>query len=100
MGKHLKPEPFDRQLRDAFKVIDKEGTEHVVVADLKHILTSIGEKLEPAEFNEWIREINVGSDEWIHRLGKVQNLGRFCYEPVDFGPDQKLLNLVRISYGL
>ncbi|KAI7756990.1 hypothetical protein M8C21_004425 [Ambrosia artemisiifolia] len=62
MGKHLKPEPFDRQLRDAFKVIDKDGTGYVVVADLKHILTSIGEKLEPSEFDEWIKEIDVGSD--------------------------------------
>ncbi|CAI9774987.1 unnamed protein product [Fraxinus pennsylvanica] len=26
MSKHLKPEPFDRQLRDAFKVLDKDGT--------------------------------------------------------------------------
>lgn len=62
MSKHLKPEPFDRQLRDAFKVIDKDGTGYVVVSDLKHILTSIGEKLEPAEFDEWIREVDVGSD--------------------------------------
>ncbi|KAL0400872.1 UNVERIFIED_CONTAM: putative calcium-binding protein CML13 [Sesamum latifolium] len=61
MAKHLKPEPFDRQLRDAFKVLDKDGTGFVVVSDLRHILTSIGEKLEPAEFDEgsgggcWIR---------------------------------------------
>ncbi|KAH9721477.1 putative calcium-binding protein CML13 [Citrus sinensis] len=38
MAKHMKPEPFDRQLRDAFK------------------------KLEPSEFDEWIREVDVGSD--------------------------------------
>ncbi|XP_047327340.1 probable calcium-binding protein CML13 [Impatiens glandulifera] len=62
MSKHLKPEPFDRMLRDAFKVLDKEGTGFVVVSDLRHILTSIGEKLDPAEFDEWIREVNVGSD--------------------------------------
>ncbi|KAK4436357.1 putative calcium-binding protein CML13 [Sesamum alatum] len=62
MSKHLKPEPFDRQLRDAFKVLDKDGTGYVVVSDLRHILTSIGEKLEPAEFDEWIREVDVGSD--------------------------------------
>nr|XP_016442344.1 PREDICTED: probable calcium-binding protein CML13 [Nicotiana tabacum]XP_016442345.1 PREDICTED: probable calcium-binding protein CML13 [Nicotiana tabacum]XP_016442346.1 PREDICTED: probable calcium-binding protein CML13 [Nicotiana tabacum] len=62
MSKHLKPEPFDRQLRDAFKVLDKDDTGFVVVSDLKHILTSIGEKLEPAEFDEWIREVVVGSD--------------------------------------
>ncbi|XP_010533755.1 PREDICTED: probable calcium-binding protein CML13 [Tarenaya hassleriana] len=62
MAKHLKMEPFDRQLRDAFKVLDKEGTGFVAVADLRHILTSIGEKLEPSEFDEWIREVDVGSD--------------------------------------
>ncbi|VVB12034.1 unnamed protein product [Arabis nemorensis] len=66
MGKHLKTEPFDQQLRDAFKVLDKEGTGFVAVTDLKHILISIGEKLEPDEFDEWIREVDVGSD------GKIQ----------------------------
>ncbi|XP_013708265.2 probable calcium-binding protein CML13 [Brassica napus] len=62
MAKHLKTEPFDRQLRDAFKVLDKEGTGFVAVADLRHILTSIGEKLEPNEFDEWIKEVDVGPD--------------------------------------
>ncbi|MQM01679.1 hypothetical protein Taro_034428 [Colocasia esculenta] len=64
--KHLKPEPFDRQLRDAFRVLDKEGSGLVAVSDLRHILTSIGEKLEPAEFDEWIREVDVGADGNIH----------------------------------
>jgi calcium-binding protein CML len=62
MAKHMKAEPFDRQLRDAFKVLDKDNTGFVAVADLRHILTSIGEKLELAEFDEWIREVDVGSD--------------------------------------
>ncbi|KAF1875022.1 hypothetical protein Lal_00007638 [Lupinus albus] len=62
MAKHMKPEPFDRQLRDAFKVLDKESSGFISVTELRHILTSIGEKLEPAEFDEWIREVDVGSD--------------------------------------
>ncbi|KAF1873283.1 hypothetical protein Lal_00027321 [Lupinus albus] len=62
MAKHMKPEPFDRQLRDAFKVLDKDSTGFVSVTELRHILTSIGEKLEPTEFDEWIREVDVGSD--------------------------------------
>lgn len=62
MSKHMKTEPFDKQLRDAFKVLDKDSTGFVSVSDLKHILTSIGEKLEPAEFDEWIKEVDVGSD--------------------------------------
>ncbi|XP_077242987.1 putative calcium-binding protein CML13 [Tasmannia lanceolata] len=62
MKKHMKIEPFDRQLRDAFKVLDKESSGYVSVSDLRHVLTSIGEKLEPSEFDEWIREVEVGSD--------------------------------------
>jgi calcium-binding protein CML len=58
----MKPEPFDRQLRDAFKVLDKDSSGSVSVKELRHILTSIGEKLETAEFDEWIREVDVGSD--------------------------------------
>ncbi|KAK8599782.1 hypothetical protein V6N13_060398 [Hibiscus sabdariffa] len=68
MEKHLKTEPFDQQLRDAFKVLDKEGTGFVLVSDLKHILTSVGEKLEPAEFDDWIKGMDVGAD------------GKFKYE--------------------
>lgn len=62
MRKHLRAEPFDRQLRDAFKVLDKDSTGFVSVADLRHVLTSIGEKLEPNEFDEWIREVDVSPD--------------------------------------
>jgi len=62
MKKHMKPEPFDRQLRDAFKVLDKDSTGVVSVSDLRHVLTSIGEKLDPAEFDEWIREVDVSAD--------------------------------------
>ncbi|KAH1203513.1 putative calcium-binding protein CML13 [Glycine max] len=54
MAKDMKPEPFDRQLRDAFKVLDKDSTGFVVVSELRHILTNIGEKLEPSEFDEWL----------------------------------------------
>ncbi|GAB2267915.1 Probable calcium-binding protein cml13 [Dionaea muscipula] len=87
MSKYLKAEPFDRQLRDAFKVLDKEGSGFVAVSDLRHILTSIGEKLEPAEFDEWIREVEVGSDgrirydDFIARM--VANSWLICFSEFD-----------------
>lgn len=74
MRKHMKLEPFDRQLRDAFKVLDKESTGFVSVSDLRHILTSIGEKLEAAEFDEWIREVDVGSDGKIKYEDFIQRM--------------------------
>ncbi|GLT49313.1 hypothetical protein SLA2020_495010 [Shorea laevis] len=58
MVKHMKPEPFDQQLRDAFKVLDKESTNFVFVADLRHILTSIKEKLESSEFGDMVFKKN------------------------------------------
>ncbi|GAB4834246.1 Probable calcium-binding protein cml13 [Ancistrocladus abbreviatus] len=68
MSKYMRPEQFEEELRDAFRVIDKDSTGYVAVSDLRHVLTNIGEKLEPVEFDEWIQEIGVGSD------------GRFQYE--------------------
>ncbi|KAG4931256.1 hypothetical protein JHK86_048217 [Glycine max] len=67
MAKDMKPEPFDRQLRDAFKVLDKDSTGFVVVSELRHILTNIGEKLEPSEFDEWVREAHSATSflEWF-----------------------------------
>ncbi|KAK7289767.1 hypothetical protein RIF29_03689 [Crotalaria pallida] len=66
VAKHMKPEPFDSQLRDTFKVLDKDSTGFVSVTELRYILTSIREELEPAEFDEWIGEVDVGSDGKIH----------------------------------
>ncbi|XP_022747947.1 probable calcium-binding protein CML13 [Durio zibethinus] len=98
MAKHMKPEPFDRQLRDAFKVLDKDSTGFVSVANLRHILTSIREKLEPSEFGEWIREVDVGSDgkiryeEFIARMvANYQDgskLGPNCFVSIIFGNPQ------------
>ncbi|KAJ3691150.1 hypothetical protein LUZ61_020314 [Rhynchospora tenuis] len=62
MKNHLNTDPFDEPLRTAFKVIDKESTGRISVKDLRHILTSIGEKLEGSEFDEWIKEVDVGPD--------------------------------------
>ncbi|KMT12266.1 hypothetical protein BVRB_5g102070 [Beta vulgaris subsp. vulgaris] len=70
MSKYMKSDdqPFESELRDAFRVLDKDSSGFVSVSDLRHILTNIGEKLDGDEFDEWIKEVDVGSD------------GRFQYE--------------------
>ncbi|KAL8150462.1 hypothetical protein V2J09_020270 [Rumex salicifolius] len=68
MSKYMKPEDFESELRDAFRVLDKDCSGSVEVSDLRHILTSIGERLELDEFDDWIREVDVGAD------------GRFRYD--------------------
>lgn len=62
MAKHMKAKPFDHQLRDALKVLVKASTGYVFISELWHILTRIGEKLEPFEFDKWICEVELGSN--------------------------------------
>eukprot|EP00252_Welwitschia_mirabilis_P028004 TRINITY_DN9905_c0_g1_i1.p1 TRINITY_DN9905_c0_g1~~TRINITY_DN9905_c0_g1_i1.p1 ORF type:complete len:144 (+),score=20.87 TRINITY_DN9905_c0_g1_i1:155-586(+) len=59
MRRYSKGEGFHSQLENAFKVLDKENTGSISVKELKHILTNVGEKLDPSEFDEWIQEVKV-----------------------------------------
>jgi calcium-binding protein CML len=43
----------EEQLKEAFKTLDKQNTGFLLVADLKHILTSIGEKMSKEEVMYW-----------------------------------------------
>uniref|UniRef100_A0A7N0U632 EF-hand domain-containing protein n=1 Tax=Kalanchoe fedtschenkoi TaxID=63787 RepID=A0A7N0U632_KALFE len=64
MSRHLRPEP-EPQLNDAFQLFDPGMTGSVTVSELRNILTSVGEKLAPNEFDEWIRELRVGPNDRI-----------------------------------
>ena len=98
----MRLESFDGQLHDAFKEfpnstklekdntgftfitqlcllsstkLDKDNTGFVSIMELCHIITSMGEKLEPAKFDEWIREVNFGCDPFLLtpiQMGYVQ----------------------------
>jgi len=45
---------------EAFKVFDKEGTGMISVAELRHVLTNLGEKMSPEEVDEMVREADIG----------------------------------------
>ncbi|PRQ42207.1 putative EF-hand domain pair protein [Rosa chinensis] len=79
MGMDMKPKPFNRQLCDAFKVLDKDATDFVSVSELRHILTSIGEKLEVFPNNNFGADVVVGGarDEFVGRNAPVSLLDGF-----------------------
>lgn len=66
------PEEQEEEIREAFRVFDRDSNEYVNAAELKHIMTTIGEKLTEAEVNEMIQEINVTNDGLIHYEEFVQ----------------------------
>ncbi|KAL4237851.1 hypothetical protein ACF0H5_002563 [Mactra antiquata] len=66
MAKRLTvPEPDD-QLLEAFRVFDKEGTGVISAADLRKIVTTMGERLTDEEVEEMIREADDDGDGQIN----------------------------------
>ncbi|ODQ62506.1 hypothetical protein WICANDRAFT_76673 [Wickerhamomyces anomalus NRRL Y-366-8] len=63
MSRQLKTNDSEQELLEAFKVFDKNGDGVISAAELKHVLTSIGEKLTDKEVDQMINEISDGSGE-------------------------------------
>jgi calmodulin len=65
------------EIREAFKVFDRDGNGYVNAAELKHVMTNLGEKLTDAEVDEMIREIDVEGDGQINYEGRS-----FCHSTI------------------
>ena len=50
----------DKEIERAFEVLDPDADGYVAVSDLKLLLTTSGEKLDPAEFDQWIQDVAIG----------------------------------------
>ena len=59
----------EEDLRDAFKLFDKENTGFISMIDFRHLMTSLGEKLSEEEFDEIMRELNIEHDGQIYYEG-------------------------------
>ena len=69
----LEPNPFqprrtftEDDLKEAFKVFDKDNDGYISAAELRHVLTNIGEKLSDEEVDEMIREADIDGDGQIN----------------------------------
>ncbi|KNZ60324.1 calmodulin [Puccinia sorghi] len=64
---HVSPQPekdtdSEEEIREAFKVFDKDGNGFISAAELRHVMTNLGEKLSDQEVEEMIREADVDGD--------------------------------------
>lgn len=66
MAKRMTVQEPDDQLLDAFRVFDKEGTGIISAADLRQIVTTMGERLTDEEVEEMIREADDDGDGQIN----------------------------------
>jgi calmodulin len=62
MARKMTDQESAEALSESFKVFDKDGNGLITSAELLHVMTNLGEKMEIAEAEECIREVDVDGD--------------------------------------
>ncbi|XP_028934248.1 calmodulin-like protein 3 [Ornithorhynchus anatinus] len=62
MARKMKDTDSEEEIREAFRVFDKDGNGYVSAAELRHVMTRLGEKLTDEEVDEMIREADTDGD--------------------------------------
>ena len=62
MARKMKDSDSEEEIKEAFRVFDKDGNGFISAAELRHVMTNLGEKLTDEEVDEMIREADVDGD--------------------------------------
>ena len=62
MARKMKDTDTEEEIREAFRVFDKDGNGYISAAELRHVMTNLGEKLTDEEVDEMIREADIDGD--------------------------------------
>ncbi|KAF5390956.1 hypothetical protein D9757_003963 [Collybiopsis confluens] len=66
MARKMRDTDSEEEIKEAFKVFDKDGNGFISSAELRHVMTNLGEKLSDNEVDEMIREADVDGDGQIN----------------------------------
>ena len=72
MARKMKDTDSEEEILEAFKVFDKDGNGFISAAELRHVMTNLGEKLTDEEVDEEIREADIDGDGQVNYEGKHQ----------------------------
>ena len=70
MAKKMKDSDSEEEIREAFRVFDKDGNGFISAAELRHVMTNLGEKLTDEEVDEMIREADIDGDGQVNYDGE------------------------------
>ncbi|WMV56544.1 hypothetical protein MTR67_049931 [Solanum verrucosum] len=66
MAWNMKDTDSEKELKEAFRVFDKDQNRFISAAELRHVMTNLGEKLTDEEVDEMIREADMDGDGQIN----------------------------------
>ncbi|KAK1889580.1 Calmodulin [Dissostichus eleginoides] len=78
MARKMKDTDSEEEIREAFRVFDKDGNGYISAAELRHVMTNLGEKLTDEEVDEMIREADIDGDGQVNYEDKSIVMGVLC----------------------
>lgn len=94
MARKMKDTDSEEEIREAFRVFDKDGNGFISAAELRHVMTNLGEKLTDEEVDEMIREADIDGDGQVNYEGQYPLL-HYRYTTIPHHPNIPLSALLR-----
>ena len=78
MSKKITTNDTEEEIRDAFRIFDKDGNGLISAHELRQIMMNLGEKVTDEELDEMMREADLNGDGQIDYEGEIKQFNQIA----------------------